>query len=389
MNGTGERVGRVGRTGPRTGLVSAVALVAVALTGCGAPGAGGEGEVLVIAATAVANEPRPVLTSRGRQEVEAALATDRARLRVVLGGVERATVVRESDLRLLRGNQVEHDQGRRRELSGAEVDRIAEVIGSAASNAPGLDLLGVLDHVGRTPGRATAVVISSGLQTTGALAVPRLGWDQVGSAAVVEQAKRDRLVPDLRGKRVVFTGLGEVSSPQEALPAPLRERLVALWLGICRAGGGDCSIDTDPLVGGAPLSTEPVPTVPVPQPPPIPVGSRAPIELPSDTLFDPDSTALRPDAEALMRRVAAALGGRGANLVGHTASVGPADTARALSLRRAEAVRDALVALGVPATALTVTGVGFDQPLAPDRDGAGDLVPAAAQRNRTVSVTIR
>ncbi|GLZ42427.1 OmpA family protein [Actinokineospora sp. NBRC 105648] len=390
--GNGRVAPALGTVAPRTGILLGAVLVgaAVLASGCGAAPAADAGETLVIAVTAVANEPAPTLTTAARTAVQDALNTDHARLRVVVSGMERPTVVADEDLRLLRGSQVENDAARRAELTARRMSQVAEVVGGAAGQVPNLDLFTLLDHVARTPGRVTAVVISSGVQTTGPLALARLGWDQVGTAQVVAQAEHEGLVPDLRGKRVVFSSLGEVRQPQEVLPPPLRERLARMWLGICEAGGGDCSVDREPVTGGPPHSSTPVPTVPVPHAPALTAPAAAPVELPSDILFGPDSADLLPDAEPLLRQVVQALPpGAHLRLEGRTASVGPADTARDLSLRRAEAVRDSLVLQGIPANTITTTGLGFDRPLAPDRDTTGNLIPTAAQRNRTVTLAVR
>ncbi|MBM7769929.1 outer membrane protein OmpA-like peptidoglycan-associated protein [Actinokineospora baliensis] len=368
-----------------------ITAIGAASVGCGtATGPEPRGPTLVLAATAVATEQRPALTSAARAEVAAALGTDRARLRIVISGPDRARVLEDGDLRLRRGTQVEHDTARRAELTRQEVLRIDSVLGAAAGQAPQLDLAGLLDVIARTPGPGTAVVISSGVQTAGPLAIAALGWDRVGSDEVVEQAKRDGLVPDLRGKRVVLSGIGEVHQPQEALPPPLRDRLARMWLRFCQAGGGDCTLDGEPLVGGEPRSTAAVPTVPVPHPPVLTAQAAAgPVELPSDILFWPDSADLLPDADPLLAQVAKALpAGSRIRLIGRTASVGPAESARALSLRRAGAVRDGLTARGVPAPSLSVEGLGYDRPLVADRDAAGAFIPAAAQRNRSVELVV-
>ncbi|RLK61186.1 OmpA family protein [Actinokineospora cianjurensis] len=385
-----------GRQRPKA--AKALFMITTAVAAClGAAACGGARDrtgtdvTLVIAVTAVATEQRPTLTTTAKAEVAAALGTDRGRLRIVIGGAERARVLEDGDMRLRRGTQVEHDAARRAELTRQEVLRIGSVLGDADSAAAELDLVGLLDAVARVPGPATAVVISSGLRTSGPLAVAALGWDRIGAAEVVDQAARDGLVPDLRGKRVVLSGLGEVRRPQEPLPAPLRDRLAAMWTRFCQAGGGDCSVDTEPLAGGEPRSTTPVPTVAIPQLPAItaPAVAAGPVELPSDILFGPDSAALLPEADPLLAGFAAALpAGARVHLLGRTASVGAPDSARALSLGCARAVGDALAAHGVPAAALTVEGLGFDAPLVPDRDPGGALIPAAAQRNRSVSLIV-
>ncbi len=55
--------------------------------------------------------------------------------------------------------------------------------------------------------------------------------------------------------------------------------------------------------------------------------------------------------------------------VGYTDTSGPRDYNMALSLRRANAVKDALVQQGVPSTAITVAGRGEDDLLVPTPDG--------------------
>src|ERR1044072_5570372 len=54
---------------------------------------------------------------------------------------------------------------------------------------------------------------------------------------------------------------------------------------------------------------------------------------------------------------------------GHADRSGPENYNMALSLRRANAVKDALVRNGVPATAISVVGKGETQPLVPTADG--------------------
>ena len=54
---------------------------------------------------------------------------------------------------------------------------------------------------------------------------------------------------------------------------------------------------------------------------------------------------------------------------GHTDTSGPESYNMALSLRRANAVKDALVRDGVPAQAIVVIGKGESQPLTPTGDG--------------------
>ena len=58
-------------------------------------------------------------------------------------------------------------------------------------------------------------------------------------------------------------------------------------------------------------------------------------------------------------------------LEGHTDSVGRASTNQLLSERRANAVRDWLIANGIAADRLTAAGFGEDKPIASNKTRAG------------------
>lgn len=82
--------------------------------------------------------------------------------------------------------------------------------------------------------------------------------------------------------------------------------------------------------------------------------------------FELDSAALTPESRDILDAVAETLKQRRTYRVevqGHTDSLGRDQYNRQLSERRAIAVRDYLVARGVPADALTATGYGESQPL--------------------------
>lgn len=99
-----------------------------------------------------------------------------------------------------------------------------------------------------------------------------------------------------------------------------------------------------------------------------------------------DSAALDAAAQRVIDQAASAARsttGARVNLVGHADRSGPTDYNLRLSLRRADAVRQALVARGISADRMNVTGVGEEQPAVPTPDGVRE------PRNRFVSVTIR
>jgi len=105
----------------------------------------------------------------------------------------------------------------------------------------------------------------------------------------------------------------------------------------------------------------------------------------SDMLFDSGSAALKGGAYQEINRVAQVLvqyPETRIRVAGHTDSDGSEAFNQDLSVRRAENVRNALVAQGVAASRITTIGFGETQPIADNSTAAGK------QLNRRVVVTI-
>jgi outer membrane protein OmpA-like peptidoglycan-associated protein len=102
--------------------------------------------------------------------------------------------------------------------------------------------------------------------------------------------------------------------------------------------------------------------------------------------FDWDRSDLSAQALDTIRQAANAYktqGGARVTATGHTDRSGPETYNMALSLRRANAVRDALVHEGVRATDISVVGRGETQPLVPTADGVRE------SQNRRVEIVLR
>ena len=90
--------------------------------------------------------------------------------------------------------------------------------------------------------------------------------------------------------------------------------------------------------------------------------------------FDTDKASLRPDAAPVIGEIVKLLQADPSlalSIDGHTDSTGTAERNRELSRLRAEAVRNALVALGTDGARLSAQGFGPDKPLAGNDDEAG------------------
>jgi outer membrane protein OmpA-like peptidoglycan-associated protein len=127
--------------------------------------------------------------------------------------------------------------------------------------------------------------------------------------------------------------------------------------------------------------------------PPAPGPKAAPrrevkIYLPADVLFDFDKADLRPEAAPVLERVASVLRSdptSSATIEGHTDGKGNDQYNQALSERRAQSVRQWLVAHGVTSS-MAARGFGKTKPIAPNTQPSGADNPEGRQRNRRVEV---
>ena len=123
---------------------------------------------------------------------------------------------------------------------------------------------------------------------------------------------------------------------------------------------------------------------PAPAAPPPPAAAVAPPSY--MVFFDWDRSNLSAQALNTIKQAAAAFKAKGnarITATGHTDTSGPEAYNMALSLRRANAVKDALVREGVPATAITVIGRGEQGLLVQTGDGVRE------PQNRRVEIVIQ
>lgn len=121
--------------------------------------------------------------------------------------------------------------------------------------------------------------------------------------------------------------------------------------------------------------------------PPEPVAAPQPM-MPDIYIvyFDWDRYDIRPDAAAVIADVigdAATMGSPPISVTGHTDLSGSVDYNMGLSLNRADAVRDALIAGGVSASQITTAGRGEAEPAVPTADGVRE------QANRRAEIIIQ
>jgi OOP family OmpA-OmpF porin len=122
-----------------------------------------------------------------------------------------------------------------------------------------------------------------------------------------------------------------------------------------------------------------------PAAPPPPPPTTAPQATSFMVFFDWDRSNLSAQALQTIKQAAQAFKSKGSARItatGHTDTSGPENYNMALSLRRANAVKDALVREGVPATAIAVIGRGEQGLLVPTPDGVRE------PQNRRVEIVL-
>jgi len=127
----------------------------------------------------------------------------------------------------------------------------------------------------------------------------------------------------------------------------------------------------------------PAPPAAEPTPPPAPAGSDAPREF--IVFFGHNQSELTPEAINVVKQAALSAkeyGNAALSLVGHADRSGSDSYNSALSLRRANAVKSALVAEGIADASITVSGKGEGDPLVPTADGVRE------PQNRRVHISL-
>lgn len=165
------------------------------------------------------------------------------------------------------------------------------------------------------------------------------------------------------------------------------DRVDALTAGfIYRFGRTSAPVAVAPEPAPAPITT---PTPPPPPPEPVEFTFSA------DTMFDFDSAALRAGGQQELDGLLQELEGMDIEVVivtGHTDRIGTREYNLDLSERRANTVRDYLVANGIPGNRITARGVNSDEPVtAPGQcvnTGSAQAQIACLQPDRRVVVEV-
>ncbi|MCU1613502.1 MAG: hypothetical protein JWO98_1042 [Frankiales bacterium] len=370
----------------RAGAVVLSLTLAAAMAGCGDKTA--PTDALAVVVGAHSNMPGATLAGKALAAQDRALVTQAYVAIVVadgqpfIAGKPGSLIARDSNSVIQR-----RDRDTNRQLVDTQ-------LANARAKTLETDLLSALDTAARAissqPGHHTIVVLDSGLSTVAPLDFRTPDLIDSDPAELAASLKKARQLPDLAGDDVVFQGLGDTAPPQVELGRPQRASLIGIWTAIAKAAGA-----SDVQVEELPLTAKPQPGLPPVSPVVFDNGMNCAGSVVTltggDVAFVADKAEFKDRAAALtvvgpiakqMRKAQVT-----ATLTGTTADVGKDRIL--LSKQRAEAVKTLLVSLGVPADRLRTVGLGSDFPgFVPDHDASGNLIPAAAARNRKVTIEL-
>ena len=261
------------------------------------------------------------------------------------------------------------DQVKNNDIQQARADKTAryqlvEAVQGAAATTPETDLISAISLASRMLSAGTAdskvmVIRHSGVNTGTSLPMQALDLLNTDPAQLLDQLDAAAMLPQLNGVAVEFYGLGDVAGSQGTLSAQQVQWLKSFWQAFFDRTGANVTFHTD-IVSGDALNNGHTVT------PLAAAGAPTFVKVSAEQVaFQPDSTTFLDEAAAR-----AALNGLAEQLKGTSAahyivagSTAQVDTpsregAQALSLARAQAVRDVLVEAGVPADRFTCLGLG-------------------------------
>lgn len=367
--------------------IAAVTCTSVLLAGCQQPQ--DSPSVIVVVASATANEPAPVLAAPDRSMLLSAGENASANAFVVDPSTGQARVVSLTPRRA--DGEIDYGPDRAARLA-ANVNQVQQLLNTLAASGP-FDLLTMIAQAVRvTSAPGTLLVLSSGLSTAGGFDLNQVGWG-ADPHAVASWLNEHGLLPRLAGWHVVFSGLADTAGRQPALPLPERTTLTSYLLALCQmAGATSCQVDGITRPEPPSRSTTPVPVVAFPHVTSFRGPQGQTTDVPADAFFAFNSAQLLPGADAVLGPLAAAARGQylQVTVVGYASPDGGTEAYNlALSTARAQAVKTRLIALGVPAS-LIVKAVGLGTAGHP-RSACyrqGQLDEAACAQLRHVVITL-
>lgn len=242
-----------------------------------------------------------------------------------------------------------------------------EIVKEARAQVPETDVLASVSLAARVLNAGTAenkqlIILHSGVSTAATLPMEDINIVNEDPVALVDRLEEAAMIPDLEGVSVEWFGAGDTAGSQPTLSAKQTEAIKAFWSEYFNRAKASLTFHSDVISGPAAL-TEFGHTV-------SPMAADGGIEFVKITneqiAFLPDSVEFADEAAAstVINELAEQIRTSSSSYViaGSVAKVDGSTTegAKRLSLARAKAVRDCVVAAGVDSGKLTCYGLGFE-----------------------------
>lgn len=240
------------------------------------------------------------------------------------------------------------------------------------------------------------LVYDSGLCTSGLLNQTANDVLSADPQTITEKLSDIHALPDLKGIRVKWVGLGCVAGGQSEIPDSYKYKLEKLWEKIIVASGGEIEFDRSPVCGEEAQGLPDVSPVSFAQDS-LGIDFTAPEAVSNPVRFDESVIRFVADkaefidpasAEKALEPIAEILNNnKSLNIIiaGTTASAGDGYE---LSLRRAETCRDTLVSMGAKESQIECIGLGSSDNCfhVDDLDSNGRLIEEYAKLNRAIYI---
>ncbi len=344
-----------------------------------------------------ANSPVPTLTEEADKYVRNSLAKTDGDLNLyVYSATPSGQRIKLNDLKVKKSGNV----GSFIKNSTKTIDEVGAAIKKPADEK-GADYFNNIVAAGRavttSPSKKSPLVIAigSGLSDTQPLNFANGDLLHADPADVLAKLKQGGTITsgDLEGVKIVWSGLGVTTTPQQPLDATEKRNLRNIYAQIFRYMGAELVTDDTVVASDSVKTDKPVQTAEVNGI----AGGVVVYKLGENSIgFKPDTATIQDEAKAnqsLDGIIANYQKCRGAKLTieGYSARPsGVAEATNALSKNRAEAVKKLLVARGVSAASIAAEGRGssdFDGRV-PEAGADGKWSSEKAQANRVVIVTM-
>ena len=240
-----------------------------------------------------------------------------------------------------------------------------EIVKEARAQVPETDVLTSVSLAARVLNAGTAenkqlIILHSGVSTAATLPMEDINIVNEDPVALVDRLEEAAMIPDLEGVSVEWFGAGDTAGSQPTLSAKQTEAIKAFWSEYFNRAKASLTFHSDVISG-------PAITVGHTVTPMVADGGIEFVKITNEQIaFLPDSVEFADEAAAstVINELAEQIRTSSSPYViaGSVAKVDGSTTegAKRLSLARAKAVRDCVVAAGVDSAKLTCYGLGFE-----------------------------